>query len=79
MSRIFWNAFLDGLSLRPMFHGIAHIFGLNYGRVYSWLDEGKIMVGFRCDDCDRIDSVHETTKSNTCTAQKDGGNHADQT
>lgn len=60
LSKAFWDGFLDGLSLNPVRHWLAHTFGINYGRVYIWLDDEKIMVGFRCDGCDRIDGVHES-------------------
>lgn len=36
-------------------HGIAHLFGLARGRIYSWTDDdGQRMVGRRCAACGQI-------------------------
>lgn len=41
------------------FHRLAHLFGTNTGRVYSWMDSdtGHMMIGFRCDRCGTIEGV----------------------
>lgn len=40
-------------------HRVAHWLGLNYGRVETWHDEDRLLVGFRCTSCGRIEDVHE--------------------
>lgn len=40
-------------------HRLAHLFGVNSGRVHSWHEGEKIMVGFRCEGCNTIEGVHE--------------------
>jgi len=47
--------------MKKIWHGIMHIFGMNTGQVYTWWDSdtGDLMVGFRCNGCERIDGVHK--------------------
>ena len=40
-------------------HRITHLFGWNTGRVVSWWDDTRLMIGFRCDGCGDIQGVHE--------------------
>lgn len=44
-------------------HWVAHLFGRNTGRVYSWWDtdtgKRRLMIGFKCDGCDTISGVHQ--------------------
>jgi hypothetical protein len=40
-------------------HRIAHFLRLNLGRVETWFDEGRLMVGFRCATCGALSHVHE--------------------
>jgi len=41
-------------------HWLTHITGSNEGRVATWQEGDKIMVGFECTGCGKIDpkSVH---------------------
>ena len=47
-------------------HQIAHWFGWNGGRVETWWEPNcmepgaKLMVGFRCDGCNRLSGVHQS-------------------
>lgn len=49
------------MSNLKLFHFIAHLFGWNHGKVYTWWDGNTLMIGFRCDGCDTISGVHEST------------------
>lgn len=40
-------------------HRLAHLLGLNYGRVTSFVLDGYIWVGFRCSTCDEINGAHK--------------------
>jgi hypothetical protein len=51
-----------------LIHWIAHLFGWNHGKVYTWWDGNTLMIGFRCDGCDTISGVH---KSTFCEGRKD--------
>ena len=58
---------------RRIRHRIAHLFGLNCGRVETWWEhpehgrmagwtsECRLMVGFRCT-CGKLSGVHEIKK-----------------
>ena len=50
----FWRGF------QAPFHDLAHLFGLNSGTCYSWWEDDKLMMGFRCFGCDTISQVHDT-------------------
>lgn len=36
-------------------HKLAHMTGQNLGEVVSKTEDGKIFVGFRCDECGEVD------------------------
>lgn len=45
-----------------LWHRIQHRFGWWSGRVVSRTDErGRIMIGFRCNACERTMSEHDAT------------------
>lgn len=52
-------------------HALAHLFGWNLGRVYTWResDTGSLMVGFRCDKCGRIDDAHRSVSDRLLDAE----------
>lgn len=37
-------------------HWLAHLFGLNRGRVNTWYDGNQLWVGFRCTGCGELSS-----------------------
>jgi hypothetical protein len=43
-----------------MFHWLAHILGLNHGKVYTWWDDKDLMIGFKCSKCGDISGVHKS-------------------
>lgn len=44
--------------MKKLIHRLAHLFGLNKGRVASfWLDD-ELWIGHRCDGCDEINGAH---------------------
>lgn len=45
--------------VRWLFHRLAHRLGFNLGRVETWHDTGRLMIGFRCSSCGYVESVHE--------------------
>lgn len=42
-----------------LWHGIMHLFGWNCGRVETWWEGQKLMVGFRCS-CGELMDKHES-------------------
>lgn len=40
--------------MKRFFHWLAHITKYNEGRVITWWDEEKLMVGFQCDGCGEV-------------------------
>jgi hypothetical protein len=36
-------------------HWVAHKLGQNGGQVECWWQDGKLLVGFRCDGCGKMD------------------------
>jgi hypothetical protein len=51
--------------IKKLWHRVEHYFGWNTGRVEVWYAGQQLMVGFMCDGCHRIDSVHEFPDSYT--------------
>ena len=50
-----------------LWHPLAHRLGYNEGTVTTWFEDDdqqtdykRLMVGFRCLSCDRVEGVHET-------------------
>lgn len=44
-----------------LLHWLAHALRWNYGRVETWHERGRLMVGFRCDGCGQLQDAHEST------------------
>ena len=44
-----------------MIHRLAHLFGVFNGTCYSWWDNKKLMMGFKCNKCGDISGVHDAT------------------
>ena len=44
-----------------MLHRLSHLFGIFNGTCYSWWDNGKLMMGFKCNKCGDISGVHDAT------------------
>ncbi len=45
--------------MKSLLHRLAHLFNMYYGEVVTRLDGDKVIVGFRCDTCGRVDGEHE--------------------
>ena len=45
--------------MKRVLHNIAHTLGWYSGRVETWWEEDKLMVGFRCKTCGRVEGIHE--------------------
>jgi hypothetical protein len=49
--------------MRRICHRLTHTLGTNTGQVETWWEpdpcSGKLMVGFRCDGCGKLESVDE--------------------
>jgi hypothetical protein len=44
--------------MSALLHRLAHRFGWTTGRVSTWYDlRGRLMVGFRCSACDRVEGI----------------------
>lgn len=44
-----------------MLHKLAHLFGLNYGKVVTKVDsDGWLWVGFQCSTCSEIQDKYKT-------------------
>jgi hypothetical protein len=41
------------------FHLLAHMLGNNAGRVTTWRESGRLMVGIQCKTCGKVDDAHE--------------------
>lgn len=48
--------------MKTLLHKIAHLLKWNYGKCESWWSDDKIMMGFRCDGCEKLSGVHEVPK-----------------
>jgi hypothetical protein len=46
--------------VKMLLHWLVHRLDLNQGYVETWWDEGRLMVGFKCDGCGRIQGAHES-------------------
>lgn len=45
--------------IKKILHKIAHKFGLNYGLCHSFYDDkGRLMMGFVCSTCGKIEHIH---------------------
>jgi len=45
-------------AIHRLLHRLAHILGLNGGKVETWYDsDGTLMIGFRCAGCGRMQNV----------------------
>jgi hypothetical protein len=52
-------------------HRLAHWFGWQVGRVDTWWEADRLMVGFRCGVCGALAGVHESvTERRRLTAQE---------
>jgi hypothetical protein len=55
------------MKMRKIFHWLSHRFGTNTGRVETWWEPdpctGRLMVGFRCDQCGELQGVDEVPPS----------------
>ncbi len=47
-----------------MIHKLQHLIGWYYGEVYTWYDNGILMVGFKCGICGDITGVHKSKVGN---------------
>ena len=43
-----------------LLHKLAHFFGWNTGDVYVFWHGERLMVGFKCDGCGKMQGVHES-------------------
>lgn len=48
------------MNWRHYWHLLEHILGVNHGTVECWWETDILMVGFKCNECGRIDGVHES-------------------
>jgi len=46
--------------MNKIWHRIEHWFGCNKGIVETWWQGNKLMIGFRCLECDQISGVHQS-------------------
>ena len=42
-----------------MIHRLAHLLGWNFGKVETWWEGNKLMVGFRCAGCGKLEGISE--------------------
>jgi hypothetical protein len=43
-------------------HVVAHLTDLYSGEVECWWQENKLMVGFRCRTCKKLEGIHESRR-----------------
>lgn len=45
--------------MRLLLHYLAHKFGWYYGTIVTRWENDKLIVGFRCDTCGKVEGEHE--------------------
>lgn len=45
-------------AIRHWLHRAAHALGWQHGIVTVWSEGSRVMVGFRCNTCGRVDGTH---------------------
>ena len=46
--------------MKTLFHWLVHKLGWYYGTVVARWENDKLIVGFRCDTCGKVEGEHET-------------------
>ena len=44
--------------MKKIIHKIAHILNLNYGVAYSFYEQDKLMMSFKCSTCGELSGIH---------------------
>lgn len=42
-------------------HRISHWLGWNTGTIETWWEGERLMVGFKCGGCGKLQGIHEST------------------
>jgi hypothetical protein len=48
--------------MEKLLHFFTHWFGWNKGHVETWYEGDRLLVGFQCESCGKIEGISEITR-----------------